>query len=531
MFRKFVVRGAGWTRRHQTILAASVGSLIVATWTVLRHITNGINFDVVGQVGVAGQWLHGLHGGAELGSTNYLLKMPLYALINLISWIPPVARLLILALLCSVGAYLLIYILLRKIGSLYRVKDMTLLNLGMLWLATIAGRVFWVDYANSRNLETAGGLAVLYLVLVLLKRGASWRRALLLVVISAFVFFADPLQLYVIGGGAGIAMILMVIRYKPQRQTALFAGGALVAGAVLSRVLAWASTVLLPVSYLAPPKTSLGLSPDTLATLARNVLTSTLRLFDINIFTKAFSVNSFRQLGGLLLLGMAIYLLTRYRKSAAKLPVRFLYWLIFWNYAVYIASGNAQTAITERYLVMVPLFLIAALTLHADSLGPKLLQKLIPIWLVITMASGLLLFGAVFVQWPSRYALDQPMFALADFTKTHQYDFVVSSQVLAVPGNYYAGYDNTVVPLVCQGDRRVATKNLFYDQDAYRGKLGRSHGIVAVVLPEDGITSGPSHCSNDDILTQLGTPTRSLALPGVGTVYEYTGNNASLQNL
>ncbi len=532
MFRKRFAAISRWVEHHQTILTATVGSAIVAVWTVLRHITNGINFDVVGQIGVAAQWTHGLHGGAVFGATNYLLKMPLYALMNATDWIPPVVRILLLALICSAGAYLLIYFILRKIARLYRVKNFMLLNLGMLWLAVIMGRVFWVDYANSRNLEVAGGLAVLYLVFHLWEKGTTWRRSIGVVGLATLVFFADPLQLYIIGVGMGAAAVVFALRRNgDERRRAMFSGGILVVSAVLSRILAWLSTVILPVSYLEPPKTSPTLGVDTLTAIIQNSATSTLRIFDINVFSKALSVNSLRQLGGMLLLGLAVYILIRYRRAAPKQPVRVLVWLIIWNYAVYAASGNALMAMTERYLVMVPLLVVLLLGLYGDVLQPVSLRRLAPLWLAVIVLSGSLLAGAIVLQWPNRYHLDQPMFKLADFARTERYDFIVTSRGLAIPGNYYAGYETTVVPTMCVDDTHIVATNLFYDQAGYAGKLGRTDGTVAVVLPDEGVISDPFHCTSTVILTQLGTPDRETALPGVGTVYEYAGDTKSLRSL
>jgi len=437
-------------------------------------------------------------------------------LVNAVHAVPPVTRLLVLALLCSVGAYLLIYLLLRKIVRLYGVQDFSMLNLGMLWLATIAGRVFWVDYANSRNLEVAGGLAVLYLVLYIVERGASWRLVSTLVAASAVVFFADPLQLYIVGD---------------IRRRALLVGGGLVAGAVLSRVLLWVSTSLLPVSYLAPPKTTIALSVSAVTTLIQNTLTSTLRIFDINVFSKALSVNSLRQIGGMALLFAAVYVLIRYRSSAPKRPARLVCWLIVWNYAVYVVSGNAQTAITERYLIMVPLLVVLLLGLYGGVMRPPQFRRFAQSWTMIVAMSAALLFGAVIMQWPHRYKLDQPMFAVATFAQSHHYDFVIASRALAVPGNYYAGYDKTLVPVVCVDNSHIAASNLFYDQAGYAGVLGRTKGTVAVVLPAQGITSAPFHCSSASILNQLGTPSSTVDVPNIGTVYEFSASSLTLRSL
>lgn len=531
MFRKRIKPVWRWIECHQTLLTASIGSTVVAVWTVLRHITNGMNFDVIGQIGVAEQWARGLHDGAVFGSTNYLLKMPLYALVNLLGWLPPTTRLLILALVCSVGAFLLIYLLLRKIVRMYGVQDLTLLNLGVLWLAIIAGRVFWVDYANSRNLEVAGGLTVLYLALLIQQRSADWRRWVGLVIAGSLVFFADPLQMYVIGGGIGLASLWVATRNNTHRRLALLTGSALFLAAVLSRVLAWVSTILLPVSYLTPPRTSVIFSIETLSAIGQNIATSTLRIFDINVFTKAFGVNSLRQLGSLLLLGLTVYVLARYRTSSPKRITAIFYWLIIWNYLVYIVSGNAGTAITERYLIMVPLFVVALLALHGDALHQRVRRSLVTLWIATVTMSGLLLFGGIVVEWPDRYKLDQPMFRLAAFAKTDRYDLIVSSQELAIPTNYYAGYDTTIVPTACQGNGQIATKNLFYDQAAYHEKIGRTSGVTAVVFPSGGIISGTLQCSEEDIRTQLGTPIIRQEVSGVGILYEYRSNSASLLSL
>lgn len=532
MFQKRFVALMQWVVRYQTILTAGVGSVIVAIWTVLRHITNGINFDVVGQIGVAAQWTHGLHDGAIFGATNYLIKMPLYMIVNAVHALPPATRLLVLALLCSVGAYLLIYLLLRKIVRLYGIQDFTLLNLGMLWLATIAGRVFWVDYANSRNLEVAGGLVVLYLILRGIERGVSWRSAIALSAVSAVVFFADPLQLYTIGAGMGLACVVLAVRNKSdKRRPAILIGGALVVGAVLSRALLWLSSAILPVSYLSPPKTVLAVGISTLTSLFQNTLTSTLRIFDINVFSKALSVNSLRQIGGIALLTAALYVLIRYRSSPPKLAARLLCWLIVWNYAVYIASGNAGTAITERYIILVPILVVLLLGIYGGVMKQTQIRWFAGLWLTTVALSATLLFGAVILQWPHRYTLDQPMFAVATFTESHSYDFVIASRVLAVPGNYYAGYDKTIVPIVCNDNVHIATSNLFYDQAAYSSVLGRTKGVVAVLVPAEGISSYPFHCSSESILSQLGRPNRVISDPSVGTVYEYSADTPSLRGL
>src|SRR5436305_279765 len=76
------VQSLRWLSAYGRYISLIGGVIVVCLWTLIRHISNGINFDVVGQVGVAQQWAHGHMSGTQLGATSYLLKMPVYFALN-----------------------------------------------------------------------------------------------------------------------------------------------------------------------------------------------------------------------------------------------------------------------------------------------------------------------------------------------------------------------------------------------------------------------------------------------------------------
>ncbi len=507
-----------WLQRRETLVVNVVGCGIVSVWTVLRHSTNGINFDVIGQVGLADQWARGMQSGAELGATNYVLKMPLYAFANLFDIIPPKTRLVLLALVFNLVLFMGLFWLFRTILHLYGVRSTRLLNLGMLWLALLSGRVFWVDYANSRNLEVVGGFAVLYVTL-LAWRAPTWRRCMLLAAVGTATFFADPLQLYLVGLPLFAWSIARYIQTR--RMGYVSSAGALLGAIAGSKALFWLAGIWLPLTFLSPPRQQIALSIDNLVQSMQSVALSTARIFDINIFTKAFGANTLRQLCGLALLLGAVFVVVRF---APKKPTRELRWLLFgligWSYAVYVFSGNALTPLTERYLILVPLYVILLFAIQASTIPRKYETSGRHLWFSLVTISAVMLAGALALNWPSRFRTDAPMLAAADYARSHPGTVIVTSRQLALPANYYAGYDFTLVPTICTPEHRLVASNLFYDKAGY-GDRNIAGKPVALLVPGEGVRSGTFICTSEDILVQFGATHRSEPLPNAGQLYYY----------
>lgn len=502
-----------------------LGAAILSVWTILRHITNGINMDVTGQIGLVGQWMHGLSGGAELGPTNYVVKMPLYYVMNHLTFISPRPRLLLLALICNLLAYWLIYWLGKKLLKQAGIKDSGLWRLAIMWLGLLAGRVFWVDYANSRNLEIAGGLAVVVLFLMLLTR-LSWQKIIGLTLLAGLVFFADPLEMYIL-----LPPLLVyggVVAYKHRAKAPLLAAAALLAGMPIAKVLKLLSTWLLPIHYAQLPRIQVEASWATCKQIVSGVTTSTLRLFDINFAGRALGPNTLRQLLGVIILGGIVWLLARNWAQIKSSIKWLLLGIMAWNYVVYVASGNALFAVTERYIVWVAIGLVLLIGLAGDAIQlPKIRRS----WFMLMTASAVLLVGAFAISWPQRFSRDVPTIDTAKLAQSGQYDYIIASWQLATPANYFAGYAGTpVLPVVCTDGQHIQLRDMFYDAGSW-AKLGQTKGKVALLLPETGIDSGPMHCSQTVVLSQLGNPALAQTMPSVGNLYELSGKDLTLQSL
>ncbi len=512
-------------RNYLRLLSLLSGMAIVSLWTMLRSITNGVNFDVVGQIGLAEQWAHGIHAGAQLGSTNYLLKIPAYVVVNRLSFLSPHHRLIVLALLFNLLTFLLLFILFEKTRRLYHVKQSAVLYFGIVWLATIAGGVYWLDYANSRNLETVGGVLFLYLALKLAKTW-RWSTLLALLLTAIVVFFADPLQAYICGGGVVLYAVLRILvrRSKADRRYTLGLILATVVGFVGALDLQQIATSVLHVSFLVPPKGHTALSINAISSIGQGLVRSTLEIFDANFLKRPYTPNSLRQLLNAVvlvaLIGLVLRVIYVRRKRLAHGP-----WLlvivIAINYGVYVASGQVLVAHTSRYLVMTPLLVLMMLAIIPGQTERKLWRRVLLLgWSGILIISTLLLVGAVVVNWPSRYSKDTHIDSLISFLHHEGFKYALASRETGVTTTYFSGGNITVLPVGCDGQRMQLT-NLFYDSGSF-ARLKQYYGDVPILLQSNAIKFGINECDKSDIIKQFGVPIRELSVPGYGTALVYS---------
>ncbi len=508
------------------------GSVIVLVWTVLRHITNGINFDVVGQIGLADQWAHGLAGGAQLGVTNYLLKMPLYALVNLLHFISPMNRLLLLAAAFNVVTYLLLFKLIEKLLQLYDVDDHSWLYLAMAWLATIYGVATWADYANSRNLETVGGILVLYLVLKYMKHDRM-STLLTLAGTASLVFFADSLQAYVCGAGACLYVALRWLRQR-NRTTARTMGaivGAIISGFIGAQLLFVLAKSWLPVSFLALPVSRPTLSGSTVWHSIGGTVASTLQIFDANFLKRPFGPNVIRELLNAVVLTCLVGLVVKVAvsKNIKKYPLGLLLCVIITNWLVYMASGQALHPESSRYLIMLPLLAIVFAAFAAPANWAAYKSRLQFGWLSVIVISSVLLLGALAIHWPNRHAKDQHIYQTVAYMQRNTFAYGLASRELAVTSTYFAKGQAVVLPLQCTANHRLHVDNLFYDRGAFIG-LDRYTGEVPIILQSSGIQFGNISCNQAALIAQFGQPKREQVVPGVGMAEIYDASSINLSH-
>lgn len=526
-----VIKRAMEARARLVVLCT--GTVIVAVWTVLRHITNGVNFDIVGQVGIADQWLHGLHDGVTLGQTNYLLKMPLYMIADGLHFLSPMNRLLFFALLFNITAFVLIFALIEKILVLENVRNRGWFYVAMLWFASIAGGVYWLDYANSRNLETAAGVWLIYLVLRYIKM-PNRMTLIWLAVSGAVIFFADPLQLYTIGGGIVLyaAGRWLFVRNQANRSLAINLCAALVISYVGAKILMVLSKLLLPVQYLAVPPTHHALNLSTLGTAAKTLFMSTFQIFDADVFKRPLGPNTLREIINFVILAaiaaLIVWVLTK--PKSLKPSGALLLCIMLADYGAYIASKQVLEPNTSRYLIMVPIMAVIFVSLYMPSLSFSRMVLVRNLSLVAVGVSCLLLIGGLAKSWPDRHAKDQHIYETLSYLTQNNFRYALGSHELGVTTTYFAADNATVLPISCTADGHLHKINLFYDKGAFNGLKSYS-GMVPVIITQTSIASGVDTCDAPKITAILGQPQREVALPGIGVaeLYDVRVVNRALQ--
>ncbi|MDB5169146.1 MAG: hypothetical protein JWO41_502 [Candidatus Saccharibacteria bacterium] len=515
--------------RYFRMLALYGGMAIVLLWTLLRCITNGVNFDVVGQIGLAQQWAHGQMDGSQLGATNYLLKVPAYFLINQFQALPPLYRITLLAILFNLLTFFLFFKLYEKFLELYDVKDRRWFYLAFIWLATIAGNTFWIDYANSRNLETAGGLFFVYLVLRYLKH-PHWKSLLGMGLTGAVVFFADPLQFYVCGIGSCVFIVgrLLLRHAKSDAIAAALVTGVTVLAYDGAKLLTMFAKAVFHTSMLAAPSSHPGLTVHYVLSILGTLVTSTLTIFDANFLKGAHGPLLLRELLNAALLGLAALVLFRHAFRWRKVPAYGLaLTLIGVNYLVYIASGQVTQWQTARYLVMVPLLAVLMVSVLGESLVPeKLRRRAQPLLLLALACSTVLLLGALALNWSQRYSKDTHIATTLSFMRKGGYQYALASREMGITGTYFSDGAATILPMGCDQNHTLQPTNLFFDNGGFKGLYSYSKDVPILIGPQ-GITFGAITCSQGDIVAQFGAPKRLATIPGVGTILVY--NAASLR--
>ncbi len=190
-------------KRPPTWLLAVFTLLPLAVLLVLRdHLSPHSSDDVAVQV-VVNSWLRGLHHRTYLPSDNYLFKLPVYVIAELLPFSPHI-RLLLQVLVLNLASFAAFLLALRWLVTPPRAThwDRTAVFVPTLWL-TLIGGAFGLDMmvANYRNLE----LGLIFLVIAYLHRYVTgegkprWSWLATGTLILSFFWFSDPYFLLLVG--------------------------------------------------------------------------------------------------------------------------------------------------------------------------------------------------------------------------------------------------------------------------------------------------------------------------------------------
>lgn len=512
------------------------GLFITLVWTLLRHLNNGINFDIVGQIGLADQWAAGLTQGSLIGTTNYLVKIPLYLLLNSLHFISAMNVILIAAVVANVLTFVAIYYIYLRFLKLLKVKDPSWAYIAVLWLAILAGGIFWMDYANSRNVETIGGLVFLYLASVLIIRPGSTsnhKYFLLLIFAGGIAFFADPLQFFVCGVGVIIFAILnRFVMFTKQLHISRTLIIGTVSAYLLSLLIRELTTKFLPVNFLHIPSKHFSINLGNILHSLQIVVISTLKIFDANIFKQPLGFSSILLFINFIVLIATVYILVKVWPKIRGNPVYvLLITVIATNYVIYLASGQVTEWETSRYLIMVPIITLLLVSLNGDNFNSSNLTKIKNAWIILAVISSVLVIGGLVVAWPNKHSKDQKIYSTIHYLESHGYKYSLGSREQGITDTYFSSGRAQVLPMSCQPDHTLAPSNLFYDSAVY-GNVLNSGREIPILLQNHQIVFGNLVCTQEQIIRQFGYPLRQETIPGVGTalIYKNTTIDAKINH-
>jgi hypothetical protein len=474
------------------------GCLIVCSWTLIRFFDQSANFDQVGQLSLAHQWLHGEHIGSVIGPTNYILKIIfLYIPFDFIP-LSAQLKLIILTLLVNIATFLLIFIGLKKIWQEFYKNQYCVTNLyfPLIYLALISGSVFWISFTNSRNLEVAAGVFLIYLYL----RAQSNPTKLnfgLSILLGSVLFFADPLQIYMTALPIVIFMVWRYIQKRNNRNLKVLVGLFLSidASVLISKFLVRLVEHLASVSFVANSQ-----SPSFNLSSLKSAAEQAARLY-----AGGYEGGRFREAINLLVLGSTImlagYVAWRYKKSRPILALCVAISVV--DMVIYIVSGQAQQSDTNRYLIMtVPAFLLALGTVLYHLHGARLRSLIIG----IVVALGTLTLGSAFTRaWSPSMTVNGHDRAAIEYLSDHHYDYGYASINTALASNYLSNWKVNLLPLGCDPDLILKKTTLFFDKSAFQvSSQPGPDNLIPLILDKDNITIAPTTCTIEDIKKQLG---------------------------
>ncbi|NTW61539.1 GtrA family protein [Candidatus Saccharibacteria bacterium] len=491
-------------KRAFNIATLVVGCFFVTCWTLFRFYTKGVNFDLTGQQLLARQWLDGSLSGSIIGPTNYIIKMLFLYMPAEIIGINSSLFLICSAIILNVATFIGIYYLSKKILEYFSIHVAGIFNLLILWLSTIVGSVFWIQYTNSRNIEIVAGLGIIYLGLLIYDK-FDLKKAIWLTILSSVAFFADPMQVYI------TAVVILLYASvdamffdKTKRRDTLKIFAIIILGYVASILLKLLVTSITKVEFITSG--SLGQSMSVLLQPVVAIVETGKNLLRIIAGTN--EMGSWHQV---LNIGLVVLLLFSYmniitRKIVNKRFVIFSIIFLAIPIIIYVASGQPlYKTDTSRYLIMaVPAIIIGFSAIELSKGSAKKYISLIISIIVLINGIGLV-YATLTSQRPdlvngvilrNRY----------EFLSANNYNYGYASMDTAIPATYLFGkHSNTLLPLSCDNNR-LRKSTLFYDRSVFEINESAPSESVPIILDSGSITNYPSVCTVDSITKQIGVP-------------------------
>ena len=465
---------------------------------MLRFFNSTSTYDLTTQQVLAHSWLHGYAAPISLGPTNYLLKIFLiYMPADLLPGSPRL-KLILLTILINVATYILLFIVLQKILAEFKIEVSSAFYSAMLWLSIVAGSVFWIEFANSRNLEVAGGMfLVLYSLRVL--REPTKRNTVGLTLLATLLFFADTLQVYMVALPILVYALLLALFKKTswKRITTIFV--IFSCGVIAALILTFIARHVLDITI---SKAGAGTVPQDVSQISRAAqaaIRSTVRQLSGGI-----DAGKPREVVNLLfiVLGVISFTLGILRRKVALRFGLFVVIFLIVDELVYIFSGTALQSDTSRYLVMLAPVIVLALASLSYLFEQSIVPKLVVIGFILFNA--FLLSHALIQSWDTSFPKDRHLGSVMRYLNNHNYAYAFSSMDSATPLAYYGGVKHTLLlPVACGGGKLV---HAYAFRDTHIAVDSNPSKLVPVILDGQAIINAPSVCTEQPIVNQLGKP-------------------------
>lgn len=456
--------------RTMRLIVLGVGTVGIIANTLASFFMHGLHGDMVAQQVMVEQWTHGLTPlAATTEATNYIIKFPFYLLMT-VAVPDPVARLLLVAMVLNVIAWLLIWYFIRKImvlvGPLAKRSDI-FLSICMLLLAILSPFLFWIDYPNSRNVELGLMVGLLYVLLKLQQNKQTRMVTTVLLGLAAGVVYAnDPLSLYLVSIPFACAMIIVTIirrdwpRFKSYKYLAVFLASSIATYLLLK-------TYVLGLLIRVPDKVSGIVLPNGEGAVhsAVNIfqgLAQNAGLIPSFKLGESVSANLFVVCMGLVnvaLLFVLVASLKRPKDVARKRTQVTVLLVALVALVVVFASGYLSSYVDllfARYVSIVSILLLLAALLGFMNSGKARQEYVMVFVLVCSVIAGLLL---VRMQAPNLIRVvhaeqfwhekNQREYTLMSIAKEYDIRKGYASLQVAQPTTYLSRGELTMIPLMC----------------------------------------------------------------------------------
>jgi hypothetical protein len=386
----------GWfsdERLEKWVVPVSLAGVTVGM--LLSHLARAYTSDDTAPLNIVAQWMSGQHHVAYFGSDTYIIKFPLYWLVQALLPHSRTAILLIILVLNLLGFWLFVVAarcFLRKFGA----WSPRMFLVSMAWLVAL-GSPFLVILMNphARNLEIGIAFYLAMLLDRLLSREGKlegprlWWQVAGGVALTVALLYDDPYFLITVGVPAGLVLVWKL--WQSPRDRRVWLGLGALAGSYIGFKVVTKVFEHLGVEAHTGLAQFIGI--HALPGMLLNLLDNTLSLFRANFFGLPFySKYVIAAVFSLVVLAIIVRQLARRQEGgAARRGGWLLFVLIWWLTAAAYTLSTFSDANAIRYLILLPFVGLVILNVTYAKLAWKPQMLLVAAVLLSAAFNGLIL--------------------------------------------------------------------------------------------------------------------------------------------